>query len=174
MGAAVKTSASGPSTKDAFLAGGVRSACADSLWPRGGGRRGNVPVEADFVHMDVLSKKGVMELAARIPSNRKVVGLGTPIELWLHQGSASLVSEVLSDSAVKARGIFQPEAVSLFVNTFQRGGRDVSQSLMYRSRLPGPRIGTAVGISSCPKRTIGWLSVEHSKTFPRRGLREAG
>jgi asparagine synthase (glutamine-hydrolysing) len=97
----------------------------------------------------------VMELAARIPSSRKLSGLktktvlreacrghipasllsrpkqgfGTPIELWLRQGSASLVREILSDSAVRARGIFRPEAVSGIVQTFQKGGRDVSQHL---------------------------------------------
>jgi asparagine synthase (glutamine-hydrolysing) len=67
-------------------------------------------------------------LPPEVLTQRKA-GFGAPVDQWLAHELRPLVAEVLSESAVRARGLFEPAYVRRLIEEHQRGRQDWSAQL---------------------------------------------
>jgi asparagine synthase (glutamine-hydrolysing) len=58
--------------------------------------------------------------------NRRKAGFGAPVRGWLANELRPLVDDVLSEDAIRARGLFRPEAVRTVLDDFRSGRRDTA------------------------------------------------
>jgi len=56
-------------------------------------------------------------------------GFGAPIDYWLANDLKEMVGDLLSQSSIRQRGLFRPEAVRTFVDDHRRGTRDWSAQI---------------------------------------------
>jgi asparagine synthase (glutamine-hydrolysing) len=81
------------------------------------------------MQMKYLLKKAVTPWLPREVLNRKKRGFGAPMGAWLRKDVKPLVAELLSESAVKRRGLFRWEAVRLLVLDHDAERRDHTDHL---------------------------------------------
>jgi asparagine synthase (glutamine-hydrolysing) len=56
-------------------------------------------------------------------------GFGAPVDYWLARDLKEMVNDVLSESRIRKRGLFRPEAVRTFVEGHRRGTHDWSMQI---------------------------------------------
>jgi asparagine synthase (glutamine-hydrolysing) len=56
-------------------------------------------------------------------------GFAAPVDYWLARDLKEIVDDVLSESQIRKRGLFRPEAVRTFVDGHRRGTQDWSMQI---------------------------------------------
>ncbi len=77
-----------------------------------------------------ILKKAAEELLPRDVVWRKKAGFGAPIRAWLRGPLRPLVDELLSEEAVKSRGLFRPEEVRRVVESNLSGREDFNLQVL--------------------------------------------
>ena len=74
-----------------------------------------------FVLKNIMKKKFSRKLAYRSKT-----GFGVPLRNWVKNDLSSYINEFLSEERVKARGIFDPQAIKNLIKTNTLGREDYS------------------------------------------------
>jgi asparagine synthase (glutamine-hydrolysing) len=56
-------------------------------------------------------------------------GFAAPVDYWLANDLKEMVDDLLSESQIRSRGVFRPEAVQRFVNEHRKGAQDWSMQI---------------------------------------------
>jgi len=76
-----------------------------------------------------ILKKAMQEILPKEIIARRKAGFGLPVRSWIRNELREMVGDLLSESRVRRRGYFRPEAVSRIVEENQLGVRDHTLSL---------------------------------------------
>jgi asparagine synthase (glutamine-hydrolysing) len=73
-----------------------------------------------------ILKKAVERLLPKEVIWRKKAGFGAPIRSWLRGPLNSVVKDLLSEDAVRRRGLFRPSEVQRLIGNYESGKEDLS------------------------------------------------
>ncbi len=76
-----------------------------------------------------IFRKAMQDVLPREVLRQPKAGFAAPVDYWLANDLKEMVDETLSDSRVRGRGLFRPEAISALVEQHRRGTNDWSSQI---------------------------------------------
>jgi len=76
-----------------------------------------------------IFRKAMQDILPREVLQQPKAGFAAPVDYWLAHDLKEMVDDLLSESRVRQRGLFLPEAVRAFVDEHRRGAQDWSMQM---------------------------------------------
>jgi asparagine synthase (glutamine-hydrolysing) len=76
-----------------------------------------------------ILRQAMKDVLPREVLSQPKAGFAAPIDYWLANDLREMTDDLLSESRVRARGLFRPEAVRAFVDEHRRGAQDWSMQI---------------------------------------------
>ena len=76
-----------------------------------------------------IFRKAMKDLLPREVLTQPKAGFAAPIDYWLANDLKEMTDDLLSESRIRSRGLFRPEAVRAFVDEHRRGTQDWSMQI---------------------------------------------
>src|SRR4029077_19007218 len=76
-----------------------------------------------------IFRKAMQDVLPREVLQQPKAGFAAPVDYWLAHDLKEMVDDLLSESRIRERGVFRPEAVRGFVEQHRDGSRDWSSQI---------------------------------------------
>jgi asparagine synthase (glutamine-hydrolysing) len=76
-----------------------------------------------------IFRKAMQQILPREVLRQPKAGFAAPIDYWLAHDLTEMVDDLLSESRLRQRGLFRPQAIRTFVDEHRRGAQDWSMQL---------------------------------------------